>query len=130
MKQPSLVSVHNTTRHVVLAGQVVQARSFWLRLRGLLGRAELPPDAGLIISPCNMVHMWGMQFAIDVVYISKENVVLACVTGLRPWAVGPYVRQAAWVLELQVGKLAASGTKVGDTIEIGRLIGPESLPNG
>ena len=45
------------------------------RMRGLLGR-PLPLGQGLLIRPCNMVHTWGMRYPIDVVFVSRQGVIL------------------------------------------------------
>ena len=51
---------------------VMVADSFFTRLAGLMFRQKLPPATGLLLVPCNSVHMCFMRFAIDVVYIDKE----------------------------------------------------------
>lgn len=117
MREPLTVCVRNITRDTVIAPQARLAESFTSRLRGLLGKSARDFTDALLIRPCNMVHMIGMRFPLDVLYVSKQGEVLACVANLRPWAIGPYVRGANWVLELPAGALANSGTQVGDRLE-------------
>lgn len=66
---------------------VYLADTFLHRLRGLMLRDKgfLPLGTGLLIAPCNSIHMMFMRFAIDVVYIDKEYCVLKCVKNVRPW---------------------------------------------
>ena len=40
---------------------------------------------GLLLVPCNSIHMMFMRFAIDVVYIAEDYQVLKCVKNVRPW---------------------------------------------
>ena len=50
------------------------------RTKGLLGRAGMADDEGLWI-PTSSIHMFGMRFAIDVVYADREGRVLKLVRG-------------------------------------------------
>ena len=50
------------------------------RRKGLLGRSGLADDEGLWI-PTSSIHMFGMRFAIDVVYADREGRVLKLVAG-------------------------------------------------
>lgn len=109
------MQVFNITRDTQLARNVLVADTFWLRLKGLLGKDSLPPGDGLLLQPCNSVHGWGMQFACEVVYLSRENRVLFVQT-LQPWRCGPILFKAVKVLELSLGSLAESKTRVGDTL--------------
>ena len=60
------------------------ATTLWKRTKGLLGRAGMADDEGLWI-PTSSIHMFGMRFAIDVVYADREGRVLKLVRGIRPW---------------------------------------------
>lgn len=82
--------------------QVVLAQSFWARMVGLLGQRGLAPDHALLIAPCNNVHTWCMRFAIDVVFLDRDGVVLAVVPELAPWRMAASWRAHA-CLELAAG---------------------------
>lgn len=110
--------VRNLTRGHDLADRAVLADGYWSRLRGLLGRDDLRPGEGLVLVPCSSVHMFGMRFAVDVLHLDRAGIILRTVPALRPWRVGPIVRGSHTVVELPAGRLAESGTAVGDTIEI------------
>jgi uncharacterized membrane protein (UPF0127 family) len=111
-------TVYNLTRQALLADNVRWATTFWQRAVGLLGKRELSVGRGLAIRPCKSVHMLGMRFAIDVIYVSKDKQVVACVSQLRPWRLGPMVPNAHWVLELPAGTIARTGTCRGDRLEV------------
>lgn len=63
--------------------RVIVLSSWRARMRGLLGRAQLRRDVGVLIHPCNAVHTVGMQFALDVVFFDRKFNVLRVVSGLR-----------------------------------------------
>lgn len=86
----------------------------WRRLRGLLGRT-LTDDAGLLITPCRSVHMLGMRYAIDAVFLDRELRVLRVAADLRPGRMAGQ-RGARSVLELPAGVCARIGLRVGDRL--------------
>ena len=61
------------------------ADTFFKRFLGLMGRKKLPPSTGLLITPCNSVHMMFMRFSIDVIYLDKDMKVLKIVKHLPTW---------------------------------------------
>lgn len=79
------------------------ADTFAKRLRGLMLRRRLPEGRGLLLAPCDGVHMLFMRFAIDVVYLDKNFCVKKIVRRLRPW-LGVSICLGAWAaLELPAG---------------------------
>jgi len=75
------------------------------RLRGLLGRRELPAGEGLLLRPTGAVHTSFMRFPIDVVFLDRELTVVDVVDGLAPWRAAGR-RGAHAVLELAAGERA------------------------
>ncbi|MEX2479679.1 MAG: DUF192 domain-containing protein [Gammaproteobacteria bacterium] len=80
----------------------------WERLCGLLGRAPLDVDEGLLIAPCGSIHTLFMAYPIDVVYLARDLTVLRVIPALRPWrcSIG---FGAASTLELAAGGAARAG---------------------
>ena len=76
MKTLQVSWMKNSGEKVILAREVALADSFFTRAKGLLGRSFLPPDKGLLIRPCNSIHTFFMQFAIDVIFLSKTAEVI------------------------------------------------------
>jgi uncharacterized membrane protein (UPF0127 family) len=95
--------------------QVRVARSFGARLVGLLGRRALAPEQALLLVPCDNVHTFFMRFAIDVVFVDRDGVVLAVVPRLAPWRVAA-ARRAHACLELAAGVAAVLGLEPGRRI--------------
>ena len=83
--------------------QVTVARSFWARLRGLLGRKSLTVGEALLLSPCHGIHTWGMRFAIDVVFLSVSGEVLASHARVAPWQFRRGPKGTFMTLELAAG---------------------------
>jgi uncharacterized protein len=82
------------------------------RMRGLLGRKDLDPGTGLLISRTSSIHTFFMAFPIDAVFLDRELRVRAVVPRIRPWrmALRPGSRS---VLELGAGEAARVGIEVG-----------------
>lgn len=84
--------------------EVELANTFLKRLRGLMFRSRLESGRGLLLAPCDGVHMFFMRFAIDVVYLDKNFCIKKIVHNLRPW-LGLSVCFGAWgALELSSGE--------------------------
>ena len=92
------------------------ARTFWSRLRGLLGTDPLRPGEGLLLEPCNSIHMFFMSYPIDAIYLDAQNRVLHVAAHLAPWQIGPTVRRARRVLELPAGHAERCGVRPGDRL--------------
>ena len=88
------------------------------RLRGLLGYPEPQPGQGLLLRPCNGIHMFGMRYPLDVVFLARDGTVIRACESLAPGRAVPWGRRAHEALELPSGTIAATGTQVGDRINI------------
>ncbi len=92
--------------------QVRTATTYWQRLRGLLGTPRLADDEALWIDPCSSVHTFGMRYAIDVVFVDRDGVILEVTRDLAPW-------RAAWcsgarsVYEMAAGQARLRGIAAG-----------------
>jgi len=110
------MKVYNESKNNWLMERGKLANHFWSRFLGLMGRRMLAEDAGLIITPSNAVHCFFMRFPIDVVYVDKQNRVVAIDHSLKPWRVGKPRRAAHYVIELPAGRAAATNTEPGDQL--------------
>ena len=91
------------------------AESFWTKFRGLMGRASLPGDEGMLFRPAGSIHMFFMRFPIDVVFCDGDLRVVKVVRDLKPWRTAA-ARGAKVTIELAVG--AASGLEPGDELQL------------
>ena len=111
-----LLRVRNVTRQTVLAERAPHARTLWSRMVGLLATPRLDEGAGLVLEPCNSVHMIGMRYPLDVVFADEECNVVGLAENLRPWRMTRMYRGARYAVEVPVGTVAATGTCDGDTL--------------
>jgi len=108
----------NLRTHTTLATNVRVADTLFTRMKGLLGKKELPQGESLWIKPCFSVHTFFMKFPIDVIFLNKTNQVIAAVRNLKPNRMTRLYPQSFSVLELPTGTIDASNAKKGDTIDI------------
>ena len=108
--------VANATRGTVLAERLEVADSAAKRNKGLLGRRGLEPGGGLWIIPCQSVHTFFMQFAIDLVYLDREYRIRKVRRAVGPWRLSVCF-SAHSILELPAGTIAATQTQRGDIVE-------------
>ena len=110
----------NRTRQAYLATDLSVAATHWSRFCGLMlkNASNFQKGQGLWIVPSRGVHTLAMRFPIDVVYLDKGKRVVHLELGLKPWRVAAVKLQATSVLELPGDTLGASGTTIGDELEI------------
>jgi uncharacterized membrane protein (UPF0127 family) len=110
------MQVFNQTQNLPLITRGRLANTFWLRLRGLLGAVPLQKKEGLILVGEKSIHTLFMSFPIDVVYVDKEHRVIRTDANMVPYRLGPLVVRSAYVLEMPVGTIAETQTRVGDQL--------------
>ena len=86
------------------------------RSKGLLGRKGLDPGEALWIVPCEAVHTFWMQFAIDLVYIDKQKRVRKVKSNVPPWRLSACFL-AHSIIELPAGVVLQTQTQPGDVLE-------------
>jgi uncharacterized membrane protein (UPF0127 family) len=111
-----MMTIVNTTKGTTIATQAARAANFLARGRGLMLAPPLPEGGGLVIEPCNSIHMFFMRYPLDVLFVDKEGTVVYMYAGIKPWRVGRIVRGAKLAVELPTGTIASSGTQVGDRV--------------
>lgn len=118
------VQVQSLKNQSLIADKCIVANRFFARLKGLIGTSRLEPGEGLLIAPCNDIHMWFMSIPIDVVFVRRlegeapaTHVVCSVREGLKPWRALP-VRdgEATETLELPVGTIRRCALAPGDKL--------------
>jgi uncharacterized membrane protein (UPF0127 family) len=104
-----------TSGGAVVCASCLLADGPWLRMKGLLGRRELPGGEGILLRPASSIHMAFMRFPIDAVFLAHDLTVLKVVRDLAPWRMASK-RRAHSVLELPAGTCAAVGIAEGDRV--------------
>jgi uncharacterized membrane protein (UPF0127 family) len=100
-----------------IATNVNQAYSFFKRLKGLMFTKKLHSGTGIHIKPCPSVHTFFMKYSIDILYLDKANIVVGIDEALTPGKVGKRYQGAHSVVELSVGSVTESKTKVGQLLK-------------
>lgn len=95
--------------------EVVEARSRAARMRGLIGTNGMGRGRGLLLK-AKQVHTLGMGYAIDVVHLDGDGLILEVAT-MRPFRLGRWRRRAKWILELDAGEAHRLGLVPGDVLE-------------
>lgn len=113
MKQ---VRIANKTRNSVLGTSVKVADGWWSRTRGFLGRRPPAAGEGMLLSPCRGLHMIGVSFPLDAIFLSHAGVVVALHRAMQPGTRTPLYASAEYALELPAGTIDASGTREHDVI--------------
>ena len=114
---------HRTSGLIASAVEVADTRA--LRRRGLLGRDRFDPCAALVLTPCFVIHTLSMRFAIDVLFLDRNGVVVRVVTNLESGRIA-MARRAHSVVELAAGALAARDVAVGDRLYFEERFSAES----
>lgn len=117
---PLTLVIRNLTKQSLLADRAILANTSSTRRTGLLKHDSLPEGEGLLITPCEGVHTFGMKFPIDVIYLSKKRVVLK-IRPEMPRRRISFCLRAHSVLELPAGMAGKTSTAVGDQLEIERV---------
>lgn len=118
-----LYQVNNLTRKTQLATSMEVAGTGSTRSKGLLGRKSLEPGQALWIIPCEAVHTFWMQFAIDLVYIDKKYRVRKVRSAVPPWRISGCI-SAHSVIELPAGIVHQTETQPGDMLEFVPVLEP------
>ncbi len=112
------MSIVNLSHNRILAQTVVVADSPSARMKGLLGRDELPQGEALIITHCQSIHMFFMKFSIDVVFVDKNNKIVGLCPNIQPFQLSPIFFNAFQAIELPSGTITATQTQHGDLLQI------------
>jgi len=101
----------------VIIPSVIVCRSMVARMRGLLGRSDLPAGQGMLLSPCRSIHTIMMRFTIDIIFLTQAGVVCRIVRNVRPHRFAFGGASAYSALEVQSGWLDEASLQCGDMIE-------------
>ena len=96
----------------VVCEHCLLAETMFARLRGLLGRSGLAEGEGMLLRPASSIHTAFMRFAIDAVFVDKENRVVKVAPEIRPWRAAA-CRGARAVLERAAGEAERRGIRPG-----------------
>jgi uncharacterized membrane protein (UPF0127 family) len=99
----------------IVCERVVVADRAHRRMRGLLGRRYLRKGEGMVLRPAWSIHTAFMRFAIDVVFLDADQVVVKIEPQVKSWRTVS-CRGAREVVELAPGECEQRGLAVGDRV--------------
>ncbi|OUS31243.1 hypothetical protein A9Q99_04395 [Gammaproteobacteria bacterium 45_16_T64] len=103
-----------------LDGLFISKANSWLkRLVGLLGHSSLSDNSAMLFEPGGSIHTIGMRFAIDVIYLDKQNKVLKIVTDMKSFRFSIAPKGTRAVLELASGNAKRTGIYLDQTLVFG-----------
>jgi len=106
-----------TPEKELLFDSVQTADNFFIRAFGLIFRKEPEPGEGLLFYKCNSIQTFWMRFAVDVIFLNKNNKILALFPGLAPFRITPFIKGADKALELRKSSIENSGLNIGDMLQ-------------
>ena len=109
--------IHNLTRDTIIANNVKLAHTSGQRMKGLLGKENLPQGEALVITHCQSIHMFFMKFAIDVIFCDAKDKIVGVCKDVKPFQLSPVFFKASYAIELPSGTIVASKTELGDQLQ-------------
>ena len=94
------------------------ADNFFTRFKGLMFVKGIDDNYALHITPCNQIHMLNMRFALDVIYLDKDNRIVTVDENVQPGRICKTVKQSKSVIEMKAGAAEKFGIRQGDILEI------------
>ena len=113
-----LMRLINQTKNTILAEDVFIANTPFERIKGLWGKKTFPSSQALILDPCNSVHTFFMCFAIDILFVDKNDKVVGALSNFNPNRITRIYWQANRVIELPAGKLNLTNTQAQDQLQL------------
>lgn len=113
------VKIYNERNNALVGDKIKVADSFWTRFKGLMMAPDLAEGEGLIITPCNSIHMMFMRYAIDALFIDKTNKIVAIYENLKPWiGLTKLYSNVVSVIELPANIVKKLDLKIEDSLRL------------
>ena len=113
--------VLNVTQNTLIADNARLADTFVSRLVGLLNRRSLAPQEALVITRCQSIHMLFMRFAIDVIFLDRNFVVVGLTPAIKPFRLSPLFLSSYYAVEAPVKTIASTRTRLGDQLKLDKF---------
>ncbi|MCJ8329386.1 MAG: DUF192 domain-containing protein [Lentisphaeria bacterium] len=108
--------IKNISKDTILAKEAWEAKRIFSRMRGMLARNFTEFDA-IIFDNNSSIHMLFMHMPLDIIFLDKDDQVLALKVALKPWRMASKSGSKK-VVELPAGTITSSKTDIGDRLEI------------
>ncbi len=115
-----IYQIVNTRTDNVVVQRALVAKTLMQRLKGLMFKENMPKNEALIFYSASCIHTCFMRFAIDLVYLDKDNKVMKIYNSINPWRLA-YCLGSKTTLELAGGTASQAALRLGDTLELRRV---------
>lgn len=115
------IQISNPARGNVVCSRCLLADNLWTRGKGLLGRSSLGEDEGILLVPGTSIHMFGMKFSIDVIFLTRDHRVTDFAPDIAPGKAHVAKNGAGKphsALEVAPGTIARCGVQIGDQLSL------------
>lgn len=112
------MKIYNSSQNNIIADDIKTAENFFSRSVGLLSKNSLSEYEALIIKPCCSIHTFFMKFKIDVLFVNKNNEIIALYENVKPFRILPIHFSSSYVIELAGGSISDKQITKGDLISI------------
>jgi len=112
------MKIIDTQTNQIIGSHIKWANTFFTRLRGLMFVKELMKGYGILLYPCNSIHMFFMNFPLDVLFLDAQMRVVKQINSIRPGQLSPLVKNARYALEMRAGEIAQYGDLSNHTLRI------------
>lgn len=109
--------IFNNTRKILISAKVVEANTLVEKLVGLIGSKK--PRA-IVLRTRFGIHTFGLRFPIDCLILDREGRVVDMREQLLPGRIFFWSLRYSTIVELPVGTIRKSKTKIGDEIQFER----------
>lgn len=96
---------------LIIGDNIEIADNFFTRLRGLMFRKELTENQGLLIYPCNSIHMFCMNFPLDILFVNKQDEIIDYLENFEINKVSKIYPSSKYVVELPAGTIKNKNIK-------------------
>jgi uncharacterized protein len=111
------VKINSSKGEELIASRVIKANNFFSKLFGLIIRKKLKDKEGFLIENCSSIHTFWMRYSLGVIFLNKNNLVLAIYHNIKPFRATPFIRNAYYALELRSGTIEKTSLEVGDLVQ-------------
>ena len=110
-------SIISKNKGTLISSKAIIASGFWLRLKGLMFDKAIDERAAVIFYHAPAIHTSFMRFAIDIVFLDKNNKIIKICEAVKPWKI-VFCPQSALVLELPAHRAKERSLQTGDILQI------------
>ncbi len=110
------VTIVNKRNNKIVFSKAYEAKSFFLKLRGLMFKKTLTNDEALIFYKTSSIHTCFMRFPLDIIFLDINRKIIRIVESLGAWRM-VYCKGAYCTIETAAGTVSLKDIRVNDILE-------------